>query len=447
MDSMNIYDKMLKETTGNGLYELSDKQKHALKLFKSGKNLLILGEAGCGKSFLINEFKKYLQSKNIKFAITALTGIAAFNVNGITIHSFTGIGVAKYDKEILFRRLRKEYIWNIKCIKVLFVDEISMMSSDLFDKLNYIFQKVRRNLEFFGGVQIVFTGDFFQLQPVFNPTDLNTDLLFQNETFLQEFNSKNIINLDFIFRQTDLKFKQILSNIRLGTFTKNDIDYLKQNSLQSISKQDYHKFIKLVSTNAQANTINKIELDSIDMELNEYNLIDSNDQDSMSNEKKFLYKELLLQLTQKQLLNVKLKIGCKVMLVVNLDVERGLVNGALGVVVDFDLNTQSPIVKFNNDVQQTIEPYEFKIEWNNVKVSISQIPLILGYAITIHKCQSLTLDMISVDLFNCFCNAQVYVALSRVKTLNGLFIKSISPSKITVCKNTLQWYQKINIFK
>jgi ATP-dependent DNA helicase PIF1 len=135
------------------------------------------------------------------------------------------------------------------------------------------------------------------------------------------------------------------------------------------------------------------------------------------------------------------------MLVVNLDVERGLVNGALGIVVDFDINTNSPIVKFNNDVEQIIEPYEFKIEWNNVEISISQIPLILGYAITIHKCQSLTLDMISVDLFNCFCNAQVYVALSRVKTLNGLFIKSISPSKITVCKNTLDWYQKINIFK
>lgn len=445
MDSMHIYNEMLKETIGKGIYELSDKQKKAINLFKSGRNLLILGEAGCGKSFLINELTNYLKTKNIKYAITALTGIAAFNINGITINSFTGIGIAKYNKEILLKRLRKEYIWNIKCIRVLFIDEISMMSSDLFDKLNYIFQNVRKNSSFFGGVQVVFTGDFFQLQPVFNNTDLNTDLLFKNETFLQEFTLKNIINLDFIFRQSDLKFKQILSNIRLGTFTLDDINYLKNNSLKNISDKNSKNFIKLVATNAQANNINKIEIDSIESDLIEFSMIDTNDRDTMSNDKKFLYNELISQLTQKQLINVKLKIGCKVMLVVNLNVEIGLVNGALGVVVGFDKFSNFPIIEFTNNIKQTINPYEFKIEWNNVKLSIFQIPLILGYAITIHKCQSLTLDNIHVDLFNCFCNAQVYVALSRVKTLNGLYIKSINPSKITCCKETLFWYKKNNI--
>ena len=442
---MYIYNEMLKETIGKGIYELSDKQKKAIKLFKSGKNLLILGEAGCGKSFLIKELTNYLKIKNIKYAITALTGIAAFNINGITINSFTGIGIAKYSKEILLKRLKKEYILNIRCIKVLFIDEISMMSSDLFDKLNYIFQNVRKSRLFFGGVQVVFTGDFFQLQPVFNNTDSNTELLFENEIFIKEFTLNNIINLDYIFRQSDLKFKSILSNIRLGTFTSDDINYLKNNSLKYISNENSKNFIKLVSTNAQANTINKIEIDSIENELHEFIIIDKNNQETMSNDKKFLYNELVLQLTQKQLLNVKLKIGCKVMLVVNLNVEIGLVNGALGVIVDFDKFSNFPIVEFTNNIKQIINPYEFKIEWNNVNLSIFQIPLILGYAITIHKCQSLTLDNIHVDLFNCFCNAQVYVALSRVKTLNGLYIKSINSSKITSCKKTLNWYKKNNL--
>lgn len=442
---MYIYNEMLKETIGKGIYELSDKQKKAVKLFKSGKNLLILGEAGCGKSFLIKELTSYLKIKNIKYAITALTGIAAFNINGITIHSFTGIGIAKYSKEILLKRLKKESILNIKYIKVLFIDEISMMSSDLFDKLNYIFQNVRKNSLLFGGVQVVFTGDFFQLQPVFNNTDSNTKLLFENETFIKEFTLKNIINLDYIFRQSELQFKNILSSIRLGTFTLDDINYLKKNSLTNISNVNSKKFIKLVSTNAQANTINTIELESIENELHEFNIIDNNNKDTMSNVKQFLYNELILQLTHKQLLNVKLKIGCKVMLVVNLDVETGLVNGALGTIVDFDKCSNFPIVLFTNNVKQIINPYEFKIEFDNVNVSIFQIPLILGYAITIHKCQSLTLDNIHVDLYNCFCNAQVYVALSRVKSLNGLYIKSINPSKITVCKETLNWYKKNNL--
>ena len=236
-----------------------------------------------------------------------------------------------------------------------------------------------------------------------------------------------------------------MSNIRLGTFTLDDIRYLKDNSLKNISDKNSKNFIKLVATNAQANTINKIEIDSIESVMNEFSIIDTNDIDTMSNDKKFLYNELISQLTQKQLINVKLKIGCKVMLVVNLNVEIGLVNGALGVVVDFDKFSNFPIVEFTNNIKQTINPYEFKIEWNNVKLSIFQIPLILGYAITIHKCQSLTLDNIHVDLFNCFCNAQVYVALSRVKTLNGLYIKSINPSKITYCKETLNWYKKNNI--
>lgn len=418
---------------------LSITQKKAFDLFKNGKNLLLIGEAGMGKSFCIKTFKEYNDNKLKKnMYVTSTTGISSYSIKGVTINSLLGIGTGEMEINSLIKNVyrKKNFRDRIINMDILILDEASMLSCELFEKLNILCQSIRKNKKFFGGIQIIFSMDPLQLLPVFNNTlnlelgkETDERLIIESSTFNKEFTKNNIILLTKNFRQqNDLPFIDLLSRIRDGTFTNEDINILNK---RKILPSDNFKHINLVTSNKKAQMINKNELDKLPDKAIEYKSmfhtygIDDKIKD-------VLEKELQYQFKQKGIDKLILKKNSRVMLIKNLDINNGLVNGALGTVIDISKNYV--IVEFDgpNKIKQNITPVEWELEIDNCKVIGIQIPLMLAYAITCHKSQSLTLESAILDLADCFCEAQVYVALSRVRSLNGLYLKSFNPSKIKV---------------
>jgi ATP-dependent exoDNAse (exonuclease V) alpha subunit len=424
--------------------ELSLTQKRGFERFKLGDNLLILGSAGVGKSKLVKEFYKYIKKDDKKtMYLTSTTGISAYNLGGITINSFMGIGTGKESVDILLRRLRyKIGIKNrIKMTDILVIDEISMMSADVFEKLNEICQVLRKSKKPFGGIQIILTGDFLQLETIFNENDViesDKRLIIESELFKKMF-KKNIINLKENFRQkNDNKYIDILMRLRKGEQTEDDIKVLNGRLIKNLDNKDING-VHLVSSNRKAQAINNQELNEIDSIDYEYKTVCTKMGDKDTSE--LLEKELKFQFVQKGIEVVKLRKGCRVLLIKNLDVSNGLVNGSIGKVEE--LLEDSVRVKFDNGITEVITRASWELELDNTKVICNQIPLMLAYAITCHRSQGISLDSAILDLADCFCNHMVYVALSRVRTLDGVFLKSFNNKKITVNKMLLEYINNI----
>lgn len=424
--------------------DLSLTQKRAFERFKLGDNLLILGSAGVGKSKLVKEFYKYINRGDKKtMYLTSTTGISAYNLGGITINSFMGIGTGKESVDVLLRRLRyKIGIKNrIKMTDILVIDEISMMSANVFEKLNEICQVLRKSKKPFGGIQIILTGDFLQLETVFNEIDeIDTDnrLIIESELFKKMF-KKNTINLKENFRQkNDNKYIDILMRLRKGEQTEEDIKILSGRLITKLGKEDIN-CVHLVSSNKKAQAINNQKLNEIDSVDYEYKTLYTKMGEKETSE--LLEKELKSQFVQKGIEVVKLRRGCRVLLIKNLDVSNGLVNGSIGTVEE--LLEESVKVNFDNGITEIITRASWELELDNTKVMCNQIPLMLAYSITVHKSQSLSLDSAILDLADCFCNHMVYVALSRIRTLDGVFLKSFNNKKITVNKMLLEYINNI----
>jgi ATP-dependent DNA helicase PIF1 len=465
-DLMDKYRSMLEdyneaEGLGMELVKLSDSQQRAVELFEEGKNLLILGSGGVGKSHLVKELK-YRTSKSggcKRMVITATTGIAAYNINGITINSFMGIGTGEHDIEVLIKRVRRKVgvRERLKSTDILVIDEISMASAGIFEKINAICQSIRRSSAAFGGIQVVLTGDLLQLLPVFNRNtalfpDQDTRLIFESPVFNRYFNEKNTVNLTLNFRQNDPKFVGTLLRFRRGVQTSDDIELLRTRLIGKLnpSQEEMESAVHLVASNKQAQVINLTALNGIGGEVFKFKskFMEQGNTDICGE----LTKELQSQFNQKGISEVTLKIGARVMLIKNLAVEEGLVNGSVGTVIKFkgmDTGTSSqfPVVKFDNGVTRMISPVEWELELGSgAELSVSkatQLPLMLCWAITIHRSQSLTLEKAVMDLGECFCDGMVYVALSRVKSLDGLYLSSFNPGKVTVSEKTRVFLQQI----
>jgi ATP-dependent DNA helicase PIF1 len=327
---------------------------------------------------------------------------------------------------------------------ILVIDEISMLSAELFEKLNIICQEIRKNKTFFGGIQVVFTGDFLQLLPVFNKNkniykECDERLIIESFIFQQAFTSKNIILLKENFRQkNDDLFISLLNRVRNGTFTKQDITILNTKRLKD-HDNNIKKCVYLVSSNKKAKLMNDLELSKLDSSDIKYEAI-YNSSGKNKEIKELLINELQFQFNQRGIHQLFIKINARVMLIKNLDISRGLVNGALGtiknIIYDNTINQYIPLVLFdgNENVEELIYPASWELEIDGCTATASQIPLMLAYSITIHKSQSLTLEMAILDLEDCFCDHQIYVALSRLRSLNGLYLESFNPSKITINK-------------
>jgi hypothetical protein len=396
-------------------------------------------------SHIIKTMEEYVKTnhQNKKMYLSSTTGISAYNIGGMTIHSFMGIGTGDMPIDVLISRIKRRKMYRDRIINtdILVIDEVSMLSGELFEKLNLICQNIRKNNMFFGGIQVIFTGDFLQLLPVFNKNkdlyeNIDDRLIIESPLFNRMFNDENIIILKENFRQkNDSVFINVLLRIRDGTFTEDDINVLKTRQLLPENIQEH---VHLVSSNKKAQTINDTQLNKLKTPKVKYT---SSYTSSGKNKeiKELLTKELQFQFTQKGINELILKKGARVMLIKNLDVSLGLVNGAIGTIVNFipDPSTDCdiPIVKFDNsNIKHPISVVSWELEIDGCKGMANQIPLMLAYSVTIHKSQSLTLDSGILDLGDCFCDHQIYVALSRLKSLNGLYLKSFNKDKISVNK-------------
>jgi len=417
---------------------LSDQQKSVILSFEAGKNILVTGGAGTGKSYLLNFLKRNYPPSRLEIA--ASTGIAALNVGGSTIHSWAGIGLANLPIEKIvenifsakFIRVRRR----IKQARALAIDEISMISAEVFEILNRVFQAVRENSLPMGGIQIVAFGDFLQLPPINRDT--------QDYNFC--FNSRAWKDLNFeaflleqSFRQSDEEFIRILNNLRFGQITQEDRKVLESR----IKAEDKNQALRptiLTTHNYKVDKINEIELNKIPNSEVLHQAIYNGAPDRID----YLRKNCLSPDA------LRLKVGAQVMMIKNTYQKEGIINGSLGIIKAFSPRKSFPIVEFANGKILTIGPEEWLLEKMNdttremvVEASMAQIPLILAWAITIHKSQGLTLDKISCDLSESFSPGQIYVALSRARSLSGVFIESINFNRLTANDEAVRFYRNL----
>ena len=453
-----LWEKQCKE---DELYELSYEETW-MNLYKNNfgqliaiesavvkrENIFITGSGGTGKTYLLRKIANLLKEKNLNVAITASTGVAAIQIEGTTLHSFAGLGLAEESVEVLLKRLNnpnKKYETNYrwKITQVLIIDEISMIHPSYFKKLDIIAKSIRNCNLPFGGIQIIVFGDFFQLMPV-PKANQKIDFCFQ----LYEWKNciKRVIILKHIHRQNDIKFVELLERFRKGVPTKLDLEIIRSRvnikDCGGVEGETNIEPTRLYPIRFEVEKINKHYLKKIESELVIYTL----EKVCMDYEHEFGVFETVNNFILHSQIEpeLQLKIGAQVMLIINLSIQKGLVNGSRGVVTGF--TNKGPIVKFINGIEREIVSYEWnptKFKFRNI-VTIKQIPLILAWAITIHKCQGMTLDFAEIDLSrNVFAQGQAYVALSRIKCLENLRIISFDEKSIQVNPLVKQYYEQL----
>ncbi len=428
--------------------QLSQEQEKAFELFKCGKNIFISGPGGTGKSALIKHIYKYVleeTKKNIQ--ICAMTGFAATQINNksTTLHAWTGIGLGTGDLESNLKKIRRVSIkkGNWLSAQILIVDEVSQMSLKLFNMLNAIGKRIRRNKNHFGGIQLVFVGDFYQIPPVGDEDEIETSqYCFESELWDTIFPPENTIILEKIFRQSDVGFCKLLNQIREGKLSKKNYEKLKSRvNVQLDSEIDIIP-TKLFPTRRQVDQINNTQMSKLKEDCKRFEMKYNPDKNLELEECMKILKYSCKNLSVPELIH--LKVGSQVMNVVNMETGRGnrLVNGSLGIVTGFEPTNGYPVVKFNDGFEEAIKPYTWVNEINQ-NMSVSQIPLILAWALTIHKAQGTTLDMAEINIGrDIFEVGQTYVALSRVKSLEGIYLKDFDPSKIKIHNKVKNFYSK-----
>ena len=434
---------------------LSEKQQIALDNFILGNNIFLTGPGGSGKTYLIKKIVEKCNENMLNVQVCALTGCAAvlLECKAKTIHSWGGVGLANGEPIDVIKRVCKSKYKRMpwKNIDVLIIDEVSMMSKKLFDILNKIAQLVRKSKEPFGGIQLIFSGDFYQLPPVGNEEDPEScEFCFESIDWKKTF-PINVV-LEKIFRQNDSKYVKALNQIRIGRIKRSSYELLCSR-LNKTCDDEIRPSI-LLPLKRHVEQINSTELKKIEDEERTFTINNYCDEEIMEKEKSRYSKNYMSDehietelsylknniMAEKEL---KLKKGALVMCVANIDMESDMqiVNGSQGIIIDFKDNL--PIVKFRNGAIRVMGHQSWmseKVPWMGVK----QIPLILAWAITIHKAQGVTLDVAQIDagrhIFEC---GQTYVALSRIKSIDGLYLSAFDPRKIKVNKKVKQFYENL----
>ena len=398
-------------------------QKTALKILHSGENVFITGQAGSGKTFLLNKFINEARKKGKTVAVTATTGLAATHLNGTTIHSWSGMGVANSISGNFYSKIRKPRRENICETDILIIDEISMLHDYRLDMVNAILKKIRKNNSPFGGIQLVMSGDFFQLPPV-NRYDDEFKGGFVTESVAWRQAGLKICYLNEQHRQADEELSAILTAMRTNNLKRDQVQTL----LNRIDAEAPSNEIvtKLYTTNRDVDIINKKELAKIKGKSYFY---------SQETEGTKHYVEVLRRAILAAPI-LELKRGAHVMSIKN-SPDGKYVNGSLGEVVDFKYG--DPVVKFNNGNTVRIKTSEWNLaDGEIVLASIEQVPLKLAWAITVHKSQGMTLDGAEIDLSRAFVEGMGYVALSRVKNLHSLYLKGLNKMAITVSSEAIE---------
>jgi ATP-dependent DNA helicase PIF1 len=434
---------------------ISEDQKKILNAILDKKNVFITGPGGCGKSYFINFFKEYtsVNTPNTKLALTSTTGISALLIGGCTIHSYLGIGLAKESAYVLSNKIKKSkfHLDRWKKLDILIIDEVSMLSIELFEKLDEIAKKLRKNEQPFGGIQLILSGDFLQL-----PSVNSTSFLF-NSTIWKE-TVHNTFYLEKIFRQDDDSFIDILSEARFGKLSTESVKLIREREDATVDIS--YVPTKLFALNRNVENYNKTHLEKllkkgitpfeymIEIEVNIPNIlervVEEEEIETLVEENKVfsgLYHKYLKNIQARRILEICK--GCHVMMLVNKYFSQGVVNGSQGVVVGFSDN-QCPIVKFYNGQIIEIEPNVWKIEEDGKEIcSYTQIPLKLSYSTSIHGSQGATLDYAEIDFEGMFEYGQAYVAMSRVKKISNLIIRNFSSSRIKAHPDAIEYYNRL----
>ena len=414
--------------------ELTTLQNKSLDLILEGKNIFITGKSGSGKSTLIRFFiDNYSYFK--KIGVTSTTGISALNIGGKTLHSYLKIGLGTDSTDDLYKSITAsnfyKRIWT--SLQILIIDEISMLSIDLFEKLEHLARLIRKNDKPFGGIQLVFLGDNLQL-PVVN------DNRFCFESEIWDICIDHTIFLTEIVRQADPIFQKVLNKVRKGKVD----DFVKEKLDECVNKKLKNEFrikpTKIFSTNDETSFYNNKKLNTLlkkhNYQLFEYKLdIEWKDQKYKNQRDKYVKNCIAPEL-------LRICKDAQVMLIFNLNLDRGLCNGSRGIVTD--IIEDIPVITFLNGETEYIHYNEWIIKDGKKHIcSLFQIPLRLGWAFTCHKTQSLTLDLVEIDMSRIFEYGQAYVALSRVKNMEGLSIINPNYKKIFAHPKALEYYKKL----
>jgi ATP-dependent DNA helicase PIF1 len=440
----------------------SREQQYAFDRFLAGDNLFITGPGGTGKTYLIREMVRSMRERDIKYQICAMTGCAAVLLGSgtKTLHSWTGMGLANGHKDAVIQKIvyNKKTVGGIKKTRVLIVDEVSMMSKKIFDCVNAALKLIKKSQAVFGGIQVIFTGDFFQLPPVGgNDADEDTSrFCFESANWCEVFPPKNCIELKWIFRQEDDVYKKILEQVRRGELDADSEAVLRKCVNREVSGDVIPT--KLFATRAKTDFVNgrmyeKLEGEEVmyktavkyDLKL----FIDSGKNielaaiqasSTLGQKEKDMEVEMLMNQSNR-VNTLGLKRGARVMCLHNICVEEGICNGSQGIILDFVGG--NPLVKFSNGRQMIIEPVWVQSD-EYPCIGVGQIPLCLAWALTIHKIQGATLTLAEMDLgLSVFEYGQTYVALSRIKSLEGLYLSAFQPKRIKANPLVKEFYKTI----
>ncbi len=413
-------------------------QDQALNILKTGANVFLTGEPGAGKTHTINNFVNYLRVSDIEPAITASTGIAATHIGGMTIHSWSGIGIrTRLDKYDLDKIASSEYInKRVLRTRVLIIDEISMLSTNMLDMVDLVCREIKQSSEPFGGIQVVLVGDFFQLPPIVKREEhLQQGSLipqvrpvgshvgvgnFAYSAGAWERARPIVCYLNEQHRQDDADFLSVLGAIRSGSVKEEHLNHINERHIDI--DDTLPNVTKLFSHNVDVDRVNNSELAKLEEEVKSFSMTGS------GNDK-------VVEVLKKGCLspeNLELKIGAVVMCTKNNQKER-FVNGTLGVVTGYEEFSGYPIIKTRNGHSIVVAPMDWNVEENGkIRAQISQIPLRLAWAITVHKSQGMSMDAAVMDLSQVFEFGQGYVALSRVRRLSGLYLLGINEHALKV---------------
>lgn len=393
----------------------------ALEIMLSGQSVLLTGPAGAGKTFVLNQFIKLAKYEGRHVSVTATTGLAATHLGGTTIHSWSGIGIHDSIGHGFVEHIAKGRREIIEKTDVLIIDEISMLHDFRLDMVDEVCRLVRKKDEPFGGIQIIMSGDFFQLPPI-NRGDSRAGGFVVNSEVWRELDPV-ICYLQEQHRQDDEQLLEILNAIRAGDVRRHHAETLLARS--EVFPDDLEQLTELHTVNIDVDKINAAKLATIEGDEITY----SQTTTGSGNYVESLQRSVLAPA------ELKVKKGALVMAVKN-SPDRKFVNGSIGTIIDFEPYTDYPIVEFRNGKEVSMVPDTWEQrDGDKKRASITQIPLRLAWAITIHKSQGMTLDAARIDLRKAFVEGMGYVALSRVKNLNNLYLTGINQMALKVSED------------
>ncbi len=395
------------------------KQALALAILDAGHSIFLTGPAGSGKTFVLNQFIKDARAGGKSVAVTASTGLAATHLGGNTIHSWAGIGIADELHKKHVNDMSKSRHEQIENADILIIDEVSMLHDYRLDMVDEVCRQVRGKLEDpFGGLQVILSGDFFQLPPV-NRNESKQGGFVINSKAWEELDPA-VCYLEEQHRQEDDELLEILTALRANDLRRRHAERLLERKVARTPFDD--PVTELYTTNINVDAVNEAKLNAMDGELHEYEMTSTGRKGAVESLKKSCLSPEILQL----------KKGAFVMFVKNSQ-EKKYVNGTLGTVIGFSPITDYPIVETKNGRKIETKPDTWEMRDGEKKIaSVSQIPLRLAWAITVHKSQGMTLDSAHVDLSNAFVPGMGYVALSRVKSLKTLTLGGLNRTALTM---------------